>query len=159
VTLSTWQAKSIFVFLYYVQLCSQTLGFSIYSFVSLSANRFYSPSQLSEIRVVPIAKVFAAEASARIRNLIYRSMPPRKSPFRRLSVALRFTEANMPAQVPHISTPANSLGLFLSTSKAAFLRDAKEGGSKAAGWTVVMGNEAGGTWSFKSIYCTRLYRC
>ncbi|KAF9485702.1 DHH phosphoesterase [Pholiota conissans] len=70
-------------------------------------------------------------------------MPPKKSPFRRLSVALKFAEANMPAQVPHVASPSNTLSLFLTTSKAAFLKDAKEGGNKAAGWTVVMGNEAG----------------
>ncbi|KAF8964780.1 hypothetical protein BDZ97DRAFT_1814442 [Flammula alnicola] len=68
---------------------------------------------------------------------------PKSGPLRRLSVALRLTEAYLPAQVPNIPTTATSLSLFLSTSKAEYLKDIKEDRKKAAGWTVVMGNEAG----------------
>jgi len=67
-----------------------------------------------------------------------------KNPLRRLSVALRLSEAYQPAETPMTPTTSTSLNLFLSHSKAAFLKDVKEDREKAAGWTVVMGNEAGG---------------
>lgn len=69
-----------------------------------------------------------------------------KNPLRRLSVALRLTEAYRPAETALTPTTSTSLSLFLSNSKAAFLKDVKEDRTKAAGWTVVMGNEAGGTF-------------
>jgi hypothetical protein len=77
----------------------------------------------------------------------FSAMP--KNPLRRLSVALRLTEAYQPAETA--STPTTSLSLFLSNSKAAFLKDVKEDRAKAAGWTVVMGNEAGGTFFLLTI--------
>ncbi|KAF8902587.1 hypothetical protein CPB84DRAFT_1814892 [Gymnopilus junonius] len=68
-----------------------------------------------------------------------------RNPLRRLSVALRLTEAYQPAvQAPPTPTTATSINLFLNSSKANFLKDVKEDPAKAAEtWTVVMGNEAG----------------
>lgn len=63
---------------------------------------------------------------------------------RRLSVALRLTEAYTPAYTSVIPTNAASLSLFLKNAKDGYLKDVKEDHAKAAAWTVVMGNEAGG---------------
>lgn len=64
------------------------------------------------------------------------------NPLRRLSVALRLAEAYQPAQIP--TTPSSTLSVYLANAKDKFLKDIKEDPKKGAGWTVVMGNEAGG---------------
>ncbi|KAJ3503387.1 hypothetical protein NLJ89_g8455 [Agrocybe chaxingu] len=75
----------------------------------------------------------------------------KKNPLRRLSVALRLTEAYQPAQSPDSMMNAPSLNQFLTDAKASYLKDVKEDPTKAAAWTVVMGNEAGGVWSLSSL--------
>lgn len=65
---------------------------------------------------------------------------------RRLSVALRLTEAYTPAFTTVVPTNATSLSLFLKTAKEGYLKDVNESRAKAAAWTVVMGNEAGGKY-------------
>ncbi|CAA7268804.1 unnamed protein product [Cyclocybe aegerita] len=67
----------------------------------------------------------------------------KKNPLRRLSVALRLTEAYQPAQSPDSVMNGPSLNQFLTGAKASYLKDVKEDPTKAAAWTVVMGNEAG----------------
>ena len=68
-----------------------------------------------------------------------------KSALRRLSVALRLTEAYQPAQSSATPTTSTSISKFLSNAKESYLKDVKEDREKAAAnWTVVMGNEAGG---------------
>lgn len=70
---------------------------------------------------------------------------PSKNPLRRLSVALRLTEAYQPAQIPTTPTSRSSLSVYLANAKGDYLKDIKEDPKKGARWTVVMGNEAGGT--------------
>ena len=75
-------------------------------------------------------------------------------PLRRLSVALGLTKAYNPEDCPpndlrtHSAITAD-LSDFLVASKASYLKD-----PNAGDWTVVMGNEAGGTSLFLSF--TRL---
>lgn len=73
-----------------------------------------------------------------------------RNPLRRLSVALRLTEAYQPSgQAPPTPTSSTSLSTFLRNAKSNFLKDVKEDPAKAAeAWTVVMGNEAGGMSGF-----------
>lgn len=66
------------------------------------------------------------------------------NPLRRLSVALRLTDAYIPAQVPLAPTFRSSLSTYLANAKSNYLKDIKEDPKKGAEWTVVMGNEAGG---------------
>ena len=75
-------------------------------------------------------------------------MMPRNT-LRRLSVALKLTDAYFPPTEP---MPSSSPGLsqFLATSKTDFLKDITDSPAKGAEWTVVMGNEAGGMTSFGS---------
>ncbi|KAF8803376.1 exopolyphosphatase [Phlegmacium glaucopus] len=68
---------------------------------------------------------------------------PNKNPLRRLSVALRLTEAYEPTHIPASSSSRSSLSVYLANAKANYLKDIKEDPKKGAGWTVVMGNEAG----------------
>jgi exopolyphosphatase len=60
---------------------------------------------------------------------------------RRLSLALKITK---PYQ-PHTAPDAATLAQFLKTTKAKYLADIRQTPGKGAEWTVVMGNEAGGT--------------
>ena len=70
---------------------------------------------------------------------------PKNSPLRRLSVALRLSEAYPPTQLlPPTPLSRSSLSAYLSNAKDNYLKDIKEDPKKGAGWTVVMGNEAGG---------------
>ena len=102
-----------------------------------------------KIHLLPLRRVLGPEYKRASILLVavsigtFSAMP--KNPLRRLSVALRLTEAYRPAETALTPTTTTSLSLFLSNSKAAFLKDVKEDRAKAAGWTVVMGNEAGGT--------------
>ncbi|KAF8153165.1 hypothetical protein B0H34DRAFT_662612 [Crassisporium funariophilum] len=66
-----------------------------------------------------------------------------RSALRRLSVALRLTEAYQPAETPTTPTTSSSLYHYLSNAKTRYLNDIKEDVQKGAGWTIVMGNEAG----------------
>ena len=68
----------------------------------------------------------------------------KRNPLRRLSVALRLTEAYEPS-APVSPADGPSISKFLNGQKLKWLNDVKEDPSKAAEtWTVVMGNEAGG---------------
>ena len=70
---------------------------------------------------------------------------PNNSPLRRLSVALRLTEAYPPTQIlPPTPSSRSSLSTYLANAKDKYLKDIKEDPKKGAEWTVVMGNEAGG---------------
>lgn len=66
------------------------------------------------------------------------------SPLRRLSVALKLTEAYPPTQIPLTPTSRSSLSTYLANAKDKYLKDIREDPKKGAEWTVVMGNEAGG---------------
>ena len=67
------------------------------------------------------------------------------APLRRLSVVLRLSEAYSPTQVlPPTPSSRSSLSAYLANVKNSYLKDIKEDPKKGAGWTVVMGNEAGG---------------
>ena len=73
---------------------------------------------------------------------------PSNSPLRRLSVALRLSEAYPPTQIlPPTPSSRSSLSTYLANAKDSYLKDLKEDPKKGAGWTVVMGNEAGGMMS------------
>jgi len=93
---------------------------------------------------LPLRRVLGAEYKRlSISSIgVFAAMP--KNPLRRLSVALRLSKAYQPAESSTTPTTSTSLSLFLNHSKAAFLKDVKEDRAKAAGWTMVMGNEAGG---------------
>ena len=67
-----------------------------------------------------------------------------RNPLRRLSVALRLSEAYPPTQIPLTPTSRSSVSAFLANVKDNYLKDIKEDSKKGAEWTVVMGNEAGG---------------
>jgi exopolyphosphatase len=72
-------------------------------------------------------------------------MPNNNGPLRRLSVALRLSEAYPPTQIlPPTPSSRSSLSAYLTNVKDSYLKDIKEDPKKGAGWTVVMGNEAGG---------------
>lgn len=66
----------------------------------------------------------------------------KRSPLRRLSVVLRLKDAYEPEASPTI-TDGPTISQFLSTSKDNFLKAVTA--KTANEWTVVMGNEAGGT--------------
>jgi exopolyphosphatase len=67
------------------------------------------------------------------------------APLRRLSVVLRLSEAYSPTHVlPPTPSSRSPLSAYLANVKASYLKDIKEDPKKGAGWTVVMGNEAGG---------------
>lgn len=66
-----------------------------------------------------------------------------RNPLRRLSVALRLTEAYPPTQIPPTPTSRSSLSSYLVNVKDSYLKDIREDPKKGAEWTVVMGNEAG----------------
>ncbi|TFK31870.1 hypothetical protein BDQ12DRAFT_618106 [Crucibulum laeve] len=61
------------------------------------------------------------------------------SPLRRLSIALKFTQAHKPRVLPD----SLMLAKFLSSAKEKYLKDIQEKPGKGEEWTVVMGNEAG----------------
>lgn len=70
---------------------------------------------------------------------------PNSSPLRRLSVVLRLSEAYPSTQIlPPTPSSRSSLSAYLANAKDSYLKDIKEDPKKGAGWTVVMGNEAGG---------------
>ena len=69
---------------------------------------------------------------------------PNSNTLRRLSVALRLTEAYHPPSVPATPLSKSSLSTYLANVKNNYLKDIKEDPKKGAEWTVVMGNEAGG---------------
>jgi hypothetical protein len=68
-----------------------------------------------------------------------------KNPLRRLSVVWRLKEAFEPNHAAPL-TDGPTLSKFLAASKTSFLADLEADPAKVAReWTVVMGNEAGGT--------------
>ena len=115
---------------------------------------------MSKIRVLSRVRVLGTPSyklsalllglAAGVGTRLIGSTMPKKNPLRRLSVALRLSEAYQPPQVANTILNEASLSTFLSSAKASYLKDLKEDAAKGANWTVVMGNEAGGT-SFGAI--------
>lgn len=69
------------------------------------------------------------------------------NPIRRLSVALKITKSFKSAASSPVAAPDQNLPLaeFLVSAKERYINAINETPSKAGEWTVVMGNEAGGT--------------
>jgi len=85
------------------------------------------------------------------------TMSAPKGPSRRFSLGFGFGkptsegEAASVAKVGLETSPTGSITSYLAECKAAFLKDAQAGGEQASKWTVVLGNEAGGTALIKLI--------
>lgn len=68
-------------------------------------------------------------------------MPSYYSPLRRLSLALKIIRPYQPHGAPN----TENLARFLSETKNKYLQDVHATPGRGGEWTVVMGNEAGGT--------------
>ena len=114
----------------------------------------------ARIRILPLKRVLGSQVYKPDPRTISAStvrqptLMPTRNPLRRLSVALRLTEAYTPAQIPTTPSSNSSLSTYLVNAKNNYLKDIKEDPKKGAAWTVVMGNEAGGMIALLVTYKT-----